>query len=84
MKSSLNVDKLKDTNLRYEWSQYLFRMQKALKTLTDFQVSHENEFAEMEYLQAAMEFIETRDNERLFFWDAFMDKENEEVASKDS
>ncbi len=79
MKGSLILEKLNDPLLRSKWYKELVPLHKALKDLQSFNVAHTDDVNEMEYMEAAMAFIEARDNERLFFWDNFVRKGTGEV-----
>jgi hypothetical protein len=78
MKGNLIIDKISDPKLRQEWAVHLTPLYKALKNLVETKVLQEDRMSELEYLEAAMQFIEARDRERTFFWDTFMQKVNEE------
>ncbi len=80
MQGSLILEKLKDPNLRHEWQQYLSKLNKELKELSQVHLTHSDDLNEIEYLQLVLDYIEARDNERVFFWDNFVRKGTEDKA----
>ena len=80
MQGSLILEKLKDPILRKKWQQQISALNKELKTLSQMHLTHSDEFNEIEYLQVVLDYIEARDNERVFFWDNFVRKGTEDKA----
>lgn len=82
MQGSLILEKLKDPILRQKWQQHISSLNKELKVLSQMHLTHPDEFNEIEYLQIVLDYIEARDNERVFFWDNFVRQGTEDKASK--
>ena len=82
MQGSLILEKLKDPILRQKWQQYLSKLNKELKELSQVHLTDPGDFNEIEYLQVVLDYIEARDNERVFFWDNFVRKGTEDKAMK--
>ena len=82
MQGSLILEKFKDPILRQKWQQYLSKLNKELKVLSQVHLTDSDDFNEIEYLQVVLDYIEARDNERVFFWDNFVRKGTEDKAMK--
>ena len=56
-------------------------MQKSMKKLNEIRLRGDRDPLRLEYYEAVLEFIEARDNERNYFWDAFVKKDKKEPVA---
>lgn len=82
MQGSLILEKLKDPILRQKWQQHISKLNKELKEISQVHHTESSEFDEIEYIQVVLDYIEARDNERVFFWDTFVRMGTEDKAMK--
>ncbi|MFQ6008697.1 MAG: hypothetical protein ACE5K8_07075 [Candidatus Zixiibacteriota bacterium] len=73
MKGSIILDRLQDPELKREWLRYVDILQSTLERLNKVRQSSGKGAAVGEYLEAVLQFAEARDQERNFFWDAFVE-----------
>ena len=78
MKGSVIIEKLRNPELRREWDKYLYKLTKTIKKMNEAKHSLLQDPTGLEYLEAVLAFTEARDEERNFFWDAFV--ENRSVS----
>ena len=80
MKGSVIIEKLRSPELRREWDKYLYRLTKTIKKMNEAKHSLLEDPTGLEYLEAVLAFAEARDEERNFFWAAFV--ENRSVSQR--
>ncbi len=79
MKGDLILEKVNNPKLRMQWHKHLNKLTKALKKLNEIRATTEKDQTQMLYFEAVLEFMEARDNERNFFWDNFIIRQNDQV-----
>lgn len=80
MKGSVIIEKLRNPELRREWDKYVYKLAKSIKKLNEAKHSLLQDPTGLEFLEAVLAFTEARDEERNFFWDAFV--ENRSVSQR--
>ncbi|MDF1544666.1 MAG: hypothetical protein P1R58_06140 [bacterium] len=78
MHGNLLINRITDKRFREEWHLHLAPLYASLKRLNELRFGREQDPSGLQYLEAAMEFIESRDAERNFFWDTFIRKTDDE------
>ena len=81
MNGDLILEKVNNPDLQYRWHRYLSEMQKSMKKLNEIRLRGDRDPLRLEYYEAVLEFIEARDNERNYFWDAFVKKDKKEPVA---
>ena len=74
MQGSVILEKLADPALRSEWSKYLHKLDQALRPLNELKYTPDHDPTKLAHMEAVLEFAEARDQERNFFWDAFVER----------
>ena len=74
MQGSVILEKLADPALRSEWSKFLHKLDKALRHLNELKYTTDQDPTKLAYMEAVLEFAEARDQERIFFWESFVER----------
>ncbi len=78
MHGDLLLNRITDKKYQEEWHLHLAPLYASLKRLNEIRFAREDDPSGLKYLEAALEFIESRDVERNFFWDTFVRKNSDE------